>query len=427
VSSGEIAIAVAVVVLFLASIVLAAAETALTRVSRARAQALAETAGRRGQLLLELVEHQGWLNPVLLVVLSTQLVQSTLLGVLASRLLGAWGVVGATALNVTLFFVVAEVAPKTWAIQNTDRVALAAARPVRALASLPPLRLLSRAPIGLTNVVLPGKGLKRGPYTSEEELLAVADLAVEDDVIEAEERALIESVIELGDTVVREVMVPRPDMVTVTADFRVADAMEVVILNGYSRIPVCGAGIDDISGILHAKDLMRAERDGREEVPVAELVRPARFVPETKRVAALLREMQQDRFHMAIVIDEYGGTAGLVTLEDIIEELLGEIVDEFDVEDPMVEPLPDGGVRVNARLPLDEVNELLHAHLPEGDFDTVGGLLLAELGHVPANGERVVVSGWELTAQRVQGRRIGRVRIAPAAPPAPATTDERGG
>jgi CBS domain containing-hemolysin-like protein len=209
-------------------------------------------------------------------------------------------------------------------------------------------------------------------------------------------------------------MVPRPDMVTVTADFRVADAMEVVLLNGLSRIPVCAAGIDDIEGVVHAKDLMRAERDGREEVAVSELLRPARFVPETKRVAALLREMQQDRFHMAIVVDEYGGTAGLVTLEDIIEELLGEIVDEFDVEDPMVEPLPDGGVRVNARLPIDEVNELLHRRLPEGDFDTVGGLLLAELGHVPTNGERVVVAGWELTAQRVQGRRIGRVRIAPA-------------
>ncbi len=409
--SANAGIAVAVVVLFLAAIVLSVAETALTRVSKAKAQALAETSGRRGEILVGLVEHQEWLNPVLLVVLSTQLVQSTLLGVLAARLLGGWGVVGATAINVTLFFVVAEVAPKTWAIQHTDRAALASARPVALLAGLPPLRLLSRGLIGLTNVMLPGKGLKRGPYTSEEELLAVADLAVEEEIIEAEERALIESVIELGDTVVREVMVPRPDMVTVTADFRIADAMEVVILNGYSRIPVSAGGIDDIVGVVHAKDLMRAERDGGEEGVVADLARPARFVPETKRVSGLLREMQQDRFHMAIVVDEYGGTAGLVTLEDIIEELLGEIVDEFDVEDPMVEPLPDGGVRVNARLPLDEVNELLHAQLPEGDWDTVGGLLLSELGHVPANGERVVVDGWELTAQRVQGRRIGRVRI----------------
>jgi CBS domain containing-hemolysin-like protein len=404
-------LAMAVVVLFLLSIILAVAETALTRVSKAKAQALAETSGRRGQVLLSLVEHQEWLNPTLLVVLSTQLVQSTMLGVLASRLFGGWGVVAATVINVTLFFVVAEVAPKTWAIQHTDRAALASARPIKALANWGPLKLLSRALIGLTNVLLPGKGLKRGPYTSEEELLAVADLAVEDAVIEAEERELIESVIELGDTVVREVMVPRTDMVTVTADFRAVDAMEVVLLNGYSRIPACGEGIDDVVGIVHAKDLMRAERDGNEERTVAELARPAHFVPETKGVASLLREMQVERFHMAIAVDEYGGTAGLITLEDIIEELLGEIVDEFDVEDPMIEPLPGGDVQVNARMALDEVNDLIHAQLPEGDWDTIGGLLLSELGHVPAEGERVEVDGWQLTAQRVQGRRIGRVRL----------------
>jgi CBS domain containing-hemolysin-like protein len=404
-------IASAIVFLFLLSIVLAVAETALTRVSKAKAQALAETKGKKGEVLLSLVEHQEWLNPTLLVVLASQLVQSTLLGVLAARLLGPWGVLGATVLNVTLFFVVAEVAPKTWAIQHTDRAALAAARPIKALASLPPLRIISRALIGLTNVILPGKGLKAGPFTSEAELLAVADQAVEEAVIEAEERQLIESVIELGDTVVREVMVPRTDMVTFPGDFRAADAMEVVILNGYSRIPAIGTGIDDIVGVVHAKDLMRADRDGQGDRPVSELARPAHFVPETKGVAELLREMQLERFHMAIAVDEYGGTAGLVTLEDIIEELLGEIVDEFDVEDPMIEPLPGGDVRVNARMALDEVNDLIHAQLPEGDWDTIGGLLLSELGHVPAEGESVEVDGWQLTAQRVQGRRIGRVRL----------------
>jgi putative hemolysin len=403
----------AVVVLFIASTLLAVAETSLVRISKPKANLLAQTAGRRGRTLLSLVEHQEWLNPVLLVVLSAQLVQSTILGVLAVRLFGALGVVVVTVLNVTLFFVVAEVAPKTWAIQHTDRAALASARPVRLLASFPPLRLISRALIGLTNVVLPGKGLKRGPYVSEEELLAVADLAVEEDVIEAEERRLIESVIDMGDTVVREVMVPRTDMVTVSTEFRVADAMEVVILNGYSRLPCSGEGIDDIVGIVHAKDLMRADRDGHEGRRVAELIRPAYFVPETKRVAELLREMQVERFHMAIVVDEYGGTAGLVTLEDIIEELLGEIVDEFDVEDPMIEPLPDGAVRVNSRMHLDEVNDLLNAELPEGDWDTIGGLLLSTLGRLPLEGESIEVDGWRLQAQRMQGRRIGRVRIEP--------------
>src|SRR5690606_23124597 len=191
-------IAAAVALLFLFSILLAVAETALTRVSKAKAMALAETHGKRGEVLLSLVEHQEWLNPTLLVVLSSQLIQSTLLGVLASSLFGAWGVLAATIANVTLFFVVAEVAPKTWAIQHTDRAALAPARPIKRLARLWPLRVSSRALIGLTNVLLPGKGLKEGPYTSEAELLAVADQAVEEAVIEAEERRLIESVIELG-------------------------------------------------------------------------------------------------------------------------------------------------------------------------------------------------------------------------------------
>jgi putative hemolysin len=401
----------AVVVLFFTSMLLALAETALVRTSKPKAQALAEGGDKRGSTLLALVSDQGWLNPVLLVALAAQLVQSTLLGVLAARLLGPLGVVAVTVVNVTLFFIFAEVAPKTWAIQHTERAALRVATPVRALAAFPPLRLLSSLLIRITNVILPGKGLVRGPYVSEEELLAVADLALEEEVIEAEERRMIESVIEMGDTVVREIMVPRTDMVTVTSEFRIADAMEVVILNGYSRLPVTGTGVDDIVGVVLAKDLMRAERDGGEDRLVSELLRPAQHVPETKRVSELLREMQQERFHMAIVVDEYGGTAGLVTLEDIIEELLGEIVDEFDVEDPMIEPLPGGGVRVDARMALDEVNDLLKADLPEGDWDTIGGLLLSALGHVPAEGERVEVGGWQLAAHRIQGRRIGRVNI----------------
>jgi CBS domain containing-hemolysin-like protein len=195
--------------------------------------------------------------------------------------------------------------------------------------------------------------------------------------------------------------------------------MEVVILNGYSRIPVSGEGIDDVVGLLYAKDLMRAERDGHSDGSVADFLRPAHFVPETKRVPELLREMQTEHFHMAVVVDEYGGTAGLVTLEDLIEELVGEIVDEFDQEEPMIEPLSDGSVRVNARMSVDELNDLLHAELPEGDWNTVGGLMFHLLGHVPVEGEQVTADGHVLRAERVQGRRIGRVRIASATPSAP--------
>jgi putative hemolysin len=408
-------ILVAIVVLLVVSTFLAVAETALTRITRAKAVALVEEGRAGARHLLSLVEHpEGFLNPVLLVVLVCQLVQSALTGILADRLFGPWGVAVGVFVNVVVVFVIAEAAPKTWAVQHPELAALLAARPVSALAGFWPLRLTSRALIGLTNVILPGKGLKNGPYVSEEELLALADVAVEEDVIEAEERVLIESIIEFGDTIVREVMVPRPDMVAVPANFRVGDVMEIIILNGYSRLPAYGEGIDDIVGVVYAKDLLKADRDGQVDVEVARLLRPARFVPETKKIAELLREMQAEQYHMAIVVDEYGGTSGVVTLEDLIEELVGEIVDEYDREEAMLEPLVGGDVRVNGRMGVVELNGLLHAELPEGDWDSVGGLMFHLLGHIPVEGETVDVDDLVLRADRVQGRRISRVRLSRA-------------
>lgn len=426
-NSTDVWIGVAVAVLLVLAMGLAAAETALTRVTRPRAEALAEESRRGADALVELVTRpEQFVTPVVFLLLVCQLVQATLVGILADRLFGAVGMVVAIVIDVGVVFVLAESAPKTWAILNPDRAALAVARPVRAVALFPPLRLAARGLIALTNLVLPGKGLKQGPFVSpEDELLAMAELGVEEGVIEEDERALIESIIEFGDTIVREVMVPRPDMVTVADHFRVGDVMEVFLLNGYSRLPVCGDdGLDDIVGLAYAKDLMGAERDGKQDVPVAELLRPARFVPETKRVPDMLREMQRDKFHMAVVVDEYGGTSGLVTLEDIIEELVGEIVDEFDVDDPIVEPLPGGGIRVHGRTPLDQVNDLLRTRLPGGDWDTIGGLVYDRLGHVPVEGESVRLEGWTLIAQRIQGRRIGRVSIVPDGGPG---TDVPGG
>ena len=408
-TSSEWLIIGVVVVLFGLSILLAAAETALTRVSLPKAQALAETKGRSGRTLLRLVEHQEWLNPLLLAVLASQSVQSLLLGSIAP---GGVGLVLVGLLNITVFFVFAEVAPKTWAILHTERAALLSARPVAALAAFPPLRWISRGLIGLTNVILPGKGLKEGPFLSEEELLAVADLAVAGEVIEAEERELIESLLEFGDTIVREVMVPRPDMVTVGADFRVADVVEVAILNGFSRLPVTGASIDDVVGVAYLKDLVRSERDGHADSPVSEAARPARFVPETKRVPDLLREMRQEKVHLAVVVDEHGGTAGLITLEDLLEELVGEITDEYDVEAPEVDWGADGTALVPGAAPVDEINERLHLELPEDEeYDSVGGFVLHELGRVPAAGESVEADGARLTVEKMQGNRIERVRI----------------
>jgi len=276
--------------------VLAVAETALTRINRSKANALVEEGRPGAHHLLALVEKpERFLNPLLLVILVCQVVEAALAGVLADRLWGGWGLVGVIVLNVIVVFVFAEAAPKTWAVLHPERAALLAARPVSALVAFPLLRLVARALIGVTNVLLPGKGLKDGPYVSESEILALADVAVEEDVIEEEERELIESIIEFGDTVVREVMVPRPDMIAVPAHFRVADVMEVVILNGYSRLPAYGEGIDDIIGVVYAKDLMKADRDGDFEVEVGTLLRAAWCVPETKKIAELLREMQADR------------------------------------------------------------------------------------------------------------------------------------
>ncbi|MGK2959301.1 MAG: hemolysin family protein [Acidimicrobiales bacterium] len=409
---------------------LAMAETSLTRLPHARAKALQEE-GRRGAASLEhlLANRQRALNPVLLAVLSCHLSAAVLLGVVADFYLGITGLVLVTIFEIVVIFVLGEAAPKTYALQHPEQAALLAAPVVNVLVHFPPYRLITRLLIGITNVILPGKGRQEGPGVSEEELLAMADVAVEAEVLEVEERALIRSIIDFGDTVVREVMVPRPDMVTISVTATVGEAMEMVINNGYSRVPVCGDGIDDVVGMVYAKDLLRATRDGRRDgetngndgsqALATALMREARFVPETKRVAELLREMQTQMYHMAIVVDEYGSTAGLVTLEDLIEELVGEIVDEFDVEDPMLEPLPGGGVRVNARLSVDELDEFLQLELPKGDWDTVGGLMLNLLGHPAAEGETVELDDHRLRAERVQGRRIGRVRITPISRPKP--------
>jgi len=406
-------ILIAVVLLLLAvSAGLALAETSLVRMSRTKAMALRDDGRRGAGSLLRLVQDpEGFLNPVLLLVLISQLVTATLVGILADRWFGPVGVIAATVFEVVVIFVLAEALPKNWAVQNPERSALLLAPMVSAVVRFPPIRFISRALIGLANTLLGPRGRRIG--VSESELLAMADVALEEEVIEGHERELIHSIIEFGDTVVREVMVPRPDMRTLDGDQSVSEALGVAIEAGLSRLPVHAGNVDDIVGVANAKDLIRAERAGHGGEPVRDVVRPAHFVPETKRVASLMREMQDRKYHLAIVVDEYGGTAGVVTLEDLIEELVGEIVDEYDIEEPPVQPLENGDFSVSARLAVDELSELVDAHLPTGEWDTVGGLLFNELGRVPVEGESVDVDGLTLVAERVEGNRIGRIRIVP--------------
>ncbi len=412
--SSEFVVTVVVASLIAVSAYLSIAETALLRITRSRAQSMIDD-GRWGtRHLLQLTSHPDrFMNPLKLIVLSLLLTEAAIVGAVFEHHRGLQGLAVSGVVNVLVVYVLADAAPRLWALEHLERAAQLTASPVFLLVRFWPVRLLSGASIGIANLLLPGRASKESQYVSEDEILALADAAVEEDVIQAEERVLIEQIIEFGDTICREVMAPRPDMVTVDDDVTVSDALEVALAAGRSRVPVCGEGIDDIVGVAYAKDLMRADRSGRGAEVITRAMRRAHFVPETKRIAELLPEMQARKFHLAVVVDEYGGTAGLVTLEDVLEELVGEIVDEFDREDPMVVRLPGGALRVNARLPLDEVVELLGTDLPEGDWDTIGGLMFHLLGRVPVSGESADCDGHRLRAENVVGRRIGAVHIEP--------------
>ena len=412
-AGGDIALVVVVAVLLVASGALAMAETSLVRTTSVKAASL-KSEGRRGaDALVDLVkEPERFLNPVLLLVLVCQLVSATLIGILADQWLGGWGVLAATVFEVVVIFVFFEAVPKNWAVHHPERAALASAPVVGWLSRFPPVRALAAVLIGLADLVLGRRGdAKRTALVTEAELLAMADVATQERVIDSEERAFIHSVIEFGDTVVREVMVPRPDMVALETSASVSDALVEALEAGFSRLPVYLDAIDDVIGIAYAKDLIRLEREGRGDEPVASHVRPALFVPETKPVAALLSDLREQRVHQVIVVDEYGGTAGLATLEDVLEELVGEIVDEFDTEESSTLAIDANTFEVPGRLPIDEVDDLLDAELPKGSWDTIGGLVSDAIGRVPDPGDTAVVDGYRLTVLAREGRRVERVLI----------------
>ncbi|HJX42729.1 MAG TPA: hemolysin family protein, partial [Geodermatophilus sp.] len=268
---------------------------------------------------------------------------------------------------------------------------------------------VTRLLILVGNAITPGRGYRDGPFSTEVELRELVDLAEERGVVESGERNMIHSVFELGDTIAREVMVPRTDVVWIERTKSVRQALALALRSGFSRIPVIGENVDDVVGVVYLKDLVRRSQNlGEGRGPrVEELMRPPAFVPESKPVDELLRDMQARRIHIAIVVDEYGGFAGLVTIEDILEEIVGEIADEHDtVQRPPVEHLEDGAVRVTARLPVEDLAELLDVELPrDDDVETVGGLLARELGLVPIEGSSAEVAGLRLVAESTGGRR----------------------
>jgi CBS domain containing-hemolysin-like protein len=412
VSGGLIFGGATILLLVVIAALIAAGETALTRMSHARAESLsAEELPGAAALADLLTNREGSLAPLLLLRVIFHLAASTIVTVLVIDRAGTAWVALAVALEVLAIYVLAEAMPRTWALQNPDTAARRAAPVVRVVLLIVPLRWVTRALNGVANVLLPGPA--RPPVVTEDEVLAITGAAAASASIEAEERELIESVFALGDTIVREVMIPRTDMVTASAASTISEVVDQAIERGLSRMPVYGSDIDDIVGVCLIKDLTRAERAGQGDRPVRSRMRRPRFVPETKHADALLREMQVGQHHLAIVVDEYGGTAGLVTLEDLVEELVGEIVDEYDVEEPLVEPLAGGEALVHGRMPVDQLHTLVKSDIEDGDWDTVGGLIFNSLGHVPSVGEWIEEGGVRLQVERMEGRRITRVRVTP--------------
>jgi CBS domain containing-hemolysin-like protein len=394
----------------------AATEIAITRTNRVRAFRLLEE-DRRGAAALSRIadDPAPYLNVVLLLTLLATIGGTTLATSLAVRHFHRAGEIVSTIVMTIVLFVFAEVTPKTFAIQQTERVGLLTAPTLVFVTRL--VGPFAKGLLRLANAIMPGKGLKQGPYITEQELRASAEVASEEGEIEDEEKELIHSIFEFGDTIVREVMVPRPDVVAIEDDKTLRDVQALVLEHGYSRVPVFKEDLDDVVGIVYAKDVLKALHQGKQDMPLRDVVREPHYIPETKKVAELLREMQRDKFHIALVTDEYGSVSGLVTLEDLLEELVGDIADEYDREEPELVQVADGLYRVSGKASIDDVNDLLDVELPDEEWDTVAGLLLELFGRIPKDGDEVDFQGLSFTAEQVQGRRIAQVLIARTSEP----------
>jgi CBS domain containing-hemolysin-like protein len=409
--------------LVLAAGLFSAADAALTSFSRARAVELADENRPGSRRLLRLLEDPApYLNTALLLRLLCEI--SAI--VLVTREIndafdGDWfpSVIVTVGVMLVISFVVIGVAPRTLGRQHNESVALWSAAPLafvtKVLGPLPRLLIL------VGNALTPGKGFREGPFNTETELRELVDMAEASALIESDERRMIHSVFELGDTTVREVMVPRNDVVFVERHKNLRQTMSLFLRSGFSRVPVIEDNLDHIVGVVYLKDLVRRDFEAPDvefTQRVDEVMREVYWVPESKPVDDLLREMQARRQHLAIVVDEYGGTAGLITIEDLLEEIVGEITDEYDADEIETETLEDGSVRVSSRYPIDDLDELFGFDVDEDDVDSVGGLMAKHLGLVPIPGSQVVAHGLRFTAEETAGRRnkIGTVRISRVEP-----------
>lgn len=411
-------IVIAVLVELLAAFFIAS-RTAILKTSESRVETLRrdEIKGveKLQKVILEKAKHVAVLQLVALALTSTGGVLLTFVFIETSVNLNSALILAILVVSL-LGFIVLGVAPETLGRQKSDRISIFAA-PV-ALAIKPIIWPIAKLLVAVGNALTPGRGFKEGPFATAEDLRDLVDQAEEADVIEDEERQMIHSVFELGDTVAREVMVPRTDMVWIEKGKTLRQAISLSLRSGYSRIPVIGEDSDDIVGVVYLKDISRRIFENAEAERgelVEQLMRSAYFVPDSKPADELLRDMQSARVHLAVVIDEYGGTAGLVTIEDILEEIVGEITDEYDTHAPEVNELGPNVFRVSSRIHLDDLAELIELNLSSDDegVDTLSGYLAKQLERIPIPGTSIVIEGWEFVAERAAGRRnkIGTILI----------------
>jgi CBS domain containing-hemolysin-like protein len=399
---------------------LAAVETVVSRMSVVRALRVAEEhdGEPRAEALLWLTEHRARsLDALLVVTVSARVVLATVVAVVVAGVSASpWALVAGAVAAIVASLVLAEVVPRTLVLRHLEAAGLRLARVGRVLVRL--AGPVSTAVIAAGRALVPRRHEVSGPHAGDDELRALSgDEEDDDDALEPEERAMIRSIFELGDTLVREVMVPRPDVTSVELTADVEEVVRAAVDGGFSRLPVHAADdVDELVGVVYAKDLLRRLATDDPAEGWQDLVRPPTFVPETKRLDDLLRELQADAVHLALVVDEYGEFVGIVTIEDVLEEIVGEIVDEHDHEEALVEPLADGRLRIDARLGVDDLNELLSLSLPEEGWDTVGGLVFATLGRLPRTGERIELDRTIIEVERLQGRRISSVLVTVDAP-----------
>ena len=426
----DLLLVVIAVVLVVVAALLVMAETAIGRVSRGRVEDLEREGVRGSARLLDIVaDRPRYVNVLLFlstVASVTAIALVSYVGIATLQEVRGWPVwlelLVVVALMVIVNYVVLGVAARTLGRQHADRIALRSAGTASLLAGV--LGPLATLLIILGNALTPGRGYREGPFATQAELRELVDFAEAEDLIEDDERQMIHSVFELGDTFAREVMVPRTEMIYIERHKTLRQALSLGLRSGFSRIPVIGENSDDVIGIVYLKDIVRRvfdRRDAEQTETVESLMRPAFMVPDSKQVDELLKDMQAARTHMAIVVDEYGGTAGIVTIEDVLEEIVGEIDDEYDTAAPEVAKLENGSVRVSARMHVDDFADLIDVDVESEDegVDTVLGLMGKRLGRVPIPGATIDVDGWRLTAEQGMGRRnrIGSVlavRVEPA-------------